>query len=141
MTDRRRHPTPPHLLSSSRFTRARHRGLWNSILVGIALILLLVTLQSGRAATAKASRPLTAQIALSTDHAFSPAYWRDFYTSHRLHYLARLRLISAEKSLALNNDPLSTLGSRAVLLPRERLRAAFAPVQPGMLTVNQLITN
>src|SRR5260370_12198713 len=117
MTDRRRHPTPPHLLSSSRFTRARHRGLWNSILVGIALILLLVTLQSGRAATAKASRPLTAQIALSTDHAFSPAYWRDFYTSHRLHYLARLRLISAQTSPPLNNPPSSTLFARRDVFP------------------------
>ncbi len=125
MTYRRRHLTPPHLLSSSRVTRVRHRGLWNSILVGIALILLLFTLQNGRAATAMAGR-----------QAFSPAYWRDFYTSHRLHYLARLRLISAEKSLALNNDPSSTLVSMGVVLSREVLQTAFGPEQLCMLNVD-----
>jgi exopolysaccharide biosynthesis protein len=140
MTYRRRHRTPPHLLSSSRVTRVRHRGLWmwmwNGILVGITLILLLFPLQNGRAATAKAGRPLTARIALSTNQAFSPAYWRDFYTSHRLHYLARLRLISAEKLLALNNDPSSTLVSRGVVLSREVLQTAFGPEQLFMLNVD-----
>src|SRR5260370_99962 len=138
MTYRRRHITPPSLLSSTKVTGVRHRGLWmwNGILVGIALILLLFTLQNGRAATAMADRPLTAQIAGSTNHAFSPAYWRDFYTSHRLHYLARLRLISAEKSLALNNDPLSTLVSMGVVLSREVLQTAFGPEQLCMLNVD-----
>src|SRR5258708_2376101 len=136
MTYRRRHLTPPHLLSSSRVTRVRHRGLWNSILVVIALILLLVTLQNRQAATAKAGRPFTAQIALSTNQAFSPAYWRDFYTSHRLHYLARLRLISPEKSLALNNDPLSTLVSMGGVLSREVLQTAFGAEQRYMVNVD-----
>ena len=83
-----------------------------------------------------AGSPFTAQVVGSTDQTFSPAYWRDFYTSHRLHYLARLRLIAAEKSLALNNDPSSTLVSMGVILSREVLQTAFGPEQLFMLNVD-----
>ena len=140
MTYRRRCLIFPHLLSSSRVIGVRHRGLWNGILVGIALILLLFTLQNGQATAAMAGSPFTAQVVVSTDQTFSPAYWRDFYTSHRLRYLARLRLISAENWPALNNNPsltpASTSVSRGVVLSREVLQTAFGPEQLFMLNVD-----
>ena len=135
MTYRRRHLTFPHLLSSTRVTGGRHRGLRNSILVGIALISLLFTLQDGQATAVMAGSPFTGQIAVSTDQTFSTAYWHDFYISQRLRYLARLRLISSEKSLAANNPSLK-LVSMGVVLSSEVLKTAFGPEQVFMLSID-----
>src|SRR2546422_7457152 len=135
MTYRRRYFTFPHLLSSTRVTGVRHRGLRNGILVGIALISLLFTLQDGQATAVMAGSPFTGQIAVSTDQTFSTAYWHDFYISQRLRYLARLRLISSEKSLAANNPSLK-LVSMGVVLSSEVLKTAFGPEQVFMLSID-----
>ena len=140
MTYRRRCLTFPYLLSSTIVTGVRYRGLRNGILVCIALILLMFTLQNGQAAAAMAGSPFTGQVAVSTDQTFSPAYWHDFYTSQRQRYLARLRLISAEKSPAVNNNPsltpVSTSVSRGVVLSSEVLQTVAGPEQLFMLNVD-----
>jgi Phosphodiester glycosidase len=134
MTHRNHRPGFPHLFSHVAAIRVKNRRLRSPIMVGIALFLLIFTLQGGQTEAIDGLFTPSAGMDIAAGQPYSVAYLQALRATERLHELAWLR--DMPPKVQVHGASSRIVVADGVTLSTEVLQTVAGPEQISILTID-----